>query len=298
VADEFYAKLLDNIYDGVYYVDQNRSITYWNKSAEKITGYTKEEVVGKHCSDNILRHIDESGKELCINGCPLWETLHDGRIRDVNVYLHHKKGHRIPINVRVSPIFDENEKIVGAIEIFSNKQIDDETRLQIEKLKKEVYTDQLTGISNRKYADLIINKNLEEHKAVNLPFGLLFLDVDHFKNFNDTYGHKTGDEVLIMVANTVNSALRNFDTVCRMGGEEFIVILPNIDHSSLNKIAERVRVFVEKSWIEQKSELLKVTVSIGGTMAFETDTASSLIERADRLMYKSKTSGRNRVTID
>lgn len=101
-----YLSILENLNDGVYYVDNDRKITYWNKSAERITGYTAEEVVGSFCYDNILQHIDEKGTQLCKNGCPLSLTISDGNIRDINVCLHHKDGYRVPIYVRSIPHTD------------------------------------------------------------------------------------------------------------------------------------------------------------------------------------------------
>jgi diguanylate cyclase (GGDEF)-like protein len=119
------------------------------------------------------------------------------------------------------------------------------------------------------------------------------MDIDHFKKFNDTYGHNIGDQVLKMVAKTITSAVRLIDVVCRWGGEEFIVILPNMDKQTLAKIAERIRVFIEKSWITFEKENLKVTVSIGGAIATNEDTIESIIHSSDAQMYQSKNSGRN-----
>ena len=110
--------ILDNIYGGVYYVDQNRKIRYWNKEAEKITGFSKAEVIGKHCYDNILQHVDDQGTNLCHNGCPLHATMEDGKKREANVYLHHKDGQRIPVTIRTVPLKDEKNEIVGAVELF------------------------------------------------------------------------------------------------------------------------------------------------------------------------------------
>jgi PAS domain S-box-containing protein len=114
----FYATLLDNLYDGVYFVDRERRITFWNKAAERITGFTKAEVVGKRCADNLLRHVDNRGNSLCEGACPLSYTLNDSQPRSASVFLHHKDGHRLPVAIRVAPITDHQQKIVGAVEIF------------------------------------------------------------------------------------------------------------------------------------------------------------------------------------
>jgi PAS domain S-box-containing protein len=111
-------KLLESLFDGVYYVDRQRRITYWNKAAERITGYSKSDVIELRCADNVLRYVDGRGRELSIEGCPMVGTMTDGNTREANVYLHPKTGHRIPISVRTSPVRDADGNIIGVVEIF------------------------------------------------------------------------------------------------------------------------------------------------------------------------------------
>ncbi|MBA3010993.1 MAG: diguanylate cyclase [Proteobacteria bacterium] len=295
--DKFYANLLENLYDGVYYVDLTKKITFWNKSAEKITGYSKAEVMGSFCSDGLLRHINDAGDELCEKGCPLTRTLEDGKIRGDDVYLHHKNGHRVPVSVRVSPIFDKQGHIIGAAEIFSDNSKGMRLLQELGKLKNETFSDQLTQVGNRKFADLALSSRFNEMKNFDIQFGILFFDIDEFKKINDTYGHRVGDDVLKMVSQTILNVLRSLDCLCRWGGDEFLVIVPNVDLSTLGFVAEKIRMFIEKTWLEKKGLLLKVTLSVGGTLALKTDTQNSLIERADAQMYLSKKKGRNTVSI-
>ncbi len=295
---DFYEQLIENLYDGVYYVDAHNEIIFWNRSAERITGYSRDEVVGNTCSDGILRHIDSEGTELCFHGCPLKETLKDGTIRDAEVFLHHKDGHRVPVHVRVAPIFDEQGSITGAVEIFSDNSSRIDILQEYEDLKKAVFIDELTKVGNRKFAEMNLESRLVELKEYDVPFGVLFLDIDHFKQFNDTFGHNVGDRVLMMVGQTLSNIMRPMDVVCRWGGEEFVVIIPGVTISVLSEIAERMRIFLMRNWIHDDTRTLKVTVSIGGTMANTDDTKESVISRADEQMYRSKEEGRNRVTID
>lgn len=296
--EAFYQQLIQQISDGIYYVDRRKNITFWNQAAERITGYSSEEVMGSKCSDNILRHIDDRGTELCLFGCPLGKTLVDGNIRSMDVYLHHKQGHRVSVSVRVSPIADDNGKTIGAVEIFCDRSTNSHLLQELSDLKKEVFLDKITQVGNRKFAEANLKKRLEDMETYGVQFGLLFLDIDFFKKFNDTYGHNTGDRVLTMVAKTMSNVLRNMDVVARWGGEEFVVIIPNVNGEVLHKIAERIRIFIERSWLTVNGENLKITVSIGGAMAREKEGMESLIERADNQMYESKNKGRNCVSID
>ena len=289
--------ILENLFDGVYFVGKDKRITVWNKGAERITGFEKKEVVGKGCADNILRHIDAEGRELCISGCPLSFTLADGIIREDNVFLRHKQGHRLPVSVRISPVRDDQGEIIGAIEVFTDNSSSLQLLKELELLKQEAYLDSLTGIGNRRYADITLQTRIHEYQNHGIRFGVIFLDIDHFKVCNDTYGHKTGDDVLVMVGKTIAGLLRNSDIVARWGGEEFVILLPSINASFLKTISQRIKIFIQRSYIMSGTTKISVTASLGATLGIPGDTPETIIRRADSLMYVSKESGRNCVTI-
>jgi diguanylate cyclase (GGDEF)-like protein/PAS domain S-box-containing protein len=298
MSDISSAKILDSLFDGVYFVDCERRITYWNAAAERISGYSKIDMLGHCCADNLLRHVDAGGQELCLNGCPLAASIGDGKPREANVFLHHKLGHRVPVSVRTSPVRDDLGKIIGAVEIFTDNSSALQLLREFENLKQEVYQDALTAIGNRRYGEMTLFTCIYEWQEHAHSFGVLFLDVDHFKRFNDTYGHQQGDEILIMVAKSITNSLRNMDVVARWGGEEFVVILPGATPVIVKAIAERVRMLIANSFISNSVGNLRVTVSIGGTVSRPGETAESIVKRADELMYCSKANGRNQVTID
>ncbi len=291
------ADLLDHLFDGVYGVDMERRISYWNRAAERISGYASAEVVDHYCYDNLLRHVDADGQELCHNGCPLAATLQDGQPREALVYLHHKEGHRVPVSVRVSPVRHPDGQIAGAVEVFSDRSSFKDMLAELEQLKQAVFIDPLTSVGNRRYGEMQLQTRLYERGQFQTPFGVVFLDIDHFKRFNDTYGHDVGDTVLTMVARTLGNMLRRQDAITRWGGEEFMVIIANADLGVLTRLAERLRVGIERSYLSAGEARLAVTASLGATLAEPGDTPAALVARADRLMYASKTGGRNRVTV-
>ncbi len=293
---DFYRNMLENIYEGVYFVDHTRKITFWNKGAERISGFTAEEVVGTCCYNNILNHVDEKGNKLCMAGCPLHLTILDGETREAMVYLHHKSGHRVPIMVKAI-VMEEEGKVIGAVEIFTDLSEKREVLRSMEEYKQLAMKDQLTGVANRRYIDTFIDSKLFEQRGLGITFGVLFLDIDRFKVFNDTYGHDIGDEVLTMVAKTCEGATRSTDLFGRFGGEEFVAVLVGITPEVLEKKAEQIRMLIESSALRINDMNLCVTVSIGATMAMEEDTEQILLKRADELLYRSKVEGRNRVTI-
>jgi len=290
-------ELFDHFFDGVYIVDRQRRIVFWNHSAELISGYSSEEVLGKSCADNLLRHVTVEGDPLCQTGCPLKGTMEDGLARSAEVYLHHKAGHRVPVHVRSNPLCDDSGSVVGAVEIFSDNSRHEAVFRQLKDMERSLYQDTLTGIGNRKFAEIRLSELMGAYREHEQAFGILFADIDHFKGVNDTYGHAMGDKVIALVARTLQNGLRPTDRVCRFGGEEFVCLLPNIDLEDLQRVAERVRMLVERAWLDVPGEPLRVTVSIGGTLACSWDTGGSLVERADRNMYTAKKSGRNRVVV-
>jgi len=289
----FYKELLDNTYEGIYFVDNDRVITYWNKAAKMITGYSSKEVLGKHCYDNILDHIDTEGCNLCMGGCPLHKTILDGTTRTVEVYLHHMLGHRVPVSVKAVPI-TEDGKIIGAAELFVDSTQQQEERRRIEKYKNLALVDQLTGLPNRRYIESFMASKMSEYISFQIPFGILFVDVDEFKNFNDTFGHETGDEVLTMVSKTCSGITRSTDLFGRFGGDEFIAILTGTNESNILMISETMRSLVEKYSFGDLD--LRVSISVGATLVNSNDSIASILKRADNLLFESKKNGRNRIT--
>lgn len=295
---DFYKDIIDNLYDGVYFVDRDRMITYWNKGAERITGYSASQTLGRACRDNLLNHVTANGVQLCQSNCPLAAVMEDGHEREAEVFLHHADGHRVPVAIRASPLRDSKGEIIGAVESFSNNSNVIDTRSKLRALRREVTSDSLTGVGSRKFLERRLDALMAEYKNNLGAAGLLFMDVDHFKLVNDTFGHHTGDTVLRMVAKTLRFALRATDTIGRWGGEEFIAIVYEIpDQRALKATAEKIRTLVECSRLDLKEKRLAVTISIGGTLLQPGDTPESLVHRADELMYASKREGRNRVTI-
>lgn len=296
--DDQFRNFLNHFFDGVYVVDRTKKVLFWNTSAEKMTGYSAAEAMGKCCADNLLRHVDVQGTALCENGCPLSATLADGKARSADVYLHHKNGHRVPVQVRVNPLYDQLGNICGCVEIFTDNSRFESVFRQLRETERALYQDELTGVGNRKFAEIRMSELLGAHTDHSLSFGVLFADIDHFKRVNDTYGHAVGDRIIQLVARTIQNGLRPTDRVCRFGGEEYLCLLSNVTPHDLRLVAERVRMLVELSWLDTEFGALRVTLSVGGTTVQAGDTGEEIIARADRNMYRAKAAGRNQVMMD
>lgn len=260
---DFYRRILDDVYDGIYFVDRDRRITYWSKGAERITGYNAADVVGHFCRDPLLAHMDGEGSPMCgLDRCPAVDAMSAGQPCEAQVYLHHRDGHRVPIVTRVSPMYDGPE-VVGAVEVFTDNTSEVAVQQRIEYLEKLALLDPLTGLGNRRHAEMHLQTRLDQVRRYVWPFSLLYFDIDDFKRVNDTYGHEVGDRVLKAVARSTQGGVRSFDIVSRWGGEEFTAIIENVSGDQLGAIAEKVRALVEQSFIVEEGHVVKVTISIG-----------------------------------
>lgn len=297
-------KVLDDILsrlgDGVYFVDTERRITSWNQAAARISGYDAEEVIGTCCHDNLLMHVDHEGHSLCRGLCPLAATMQDGKERNADVFLHHKTGHRVPVHVDTVPVRNEDDRIVGAVEIFRELRSGRVSLERLRELESLALLDQVTRLPNRHHLRDELSARLAERDRYGVPFGVMLLDLDDFKDVNDTLGHAAGDELLRAVGKTMTHASRPFDTIGRWGGDEFLGIVRNVNHEQLAEIAERQRRLVNATRLtgHHDAPVTSVGVSIGATLVRPADDVASIVERADRLMYVSKSQGKNHVTLD
>ena len=288
---------LNQLFEAAYLVDTERKIVFWNKAAEKLTGYTKNEVIGKSCNDNILMHLGCQGKQMCSN-CPLVHSIKSANIFETDAYMHHKDGHRAPVHIRIVPVKDNNGKVTGAIELFTLLTSQESLVSKVEELQKLSNLDPLTGLSNRRFAQNILLQRIGELHRFGWNSGIIFFDIDDFKLCNDNYSHTVGDRILVTISKTLQSNIRSFDSASRWGGEEFVVILRNISKEFLIERAELLRQLVKESFIMVEDERINVTISGGVTMLSKDDDVNSVIERADKLMYRSKNAGKNQITSD
>jgi diguanylate cyclase (GGDEF)-like protein len=240
-----------------------------------------------------LTHIDDEGHVLCKHGCPLTATLADGERREMEIYLQHKEGHRVPVFVRVAPIRDSAGNVIGAVEVFSDISSKKRLERRAGELEKIAHHDSMTGLCNRLYTELKVAQAIQEVEQFGKSMGLLMIDLDRFKEVNDRFGHAAGDVVLRTVSNTISCSLRASDILGRWGGDEFIAVITDVDRRELRTVAEKCRRLIAESAATFENKSIRVTASFGETLISPGDTLITAVRRADELMYKSKESGRN-----
>jgi len=279
------AKAFDYLFDAVVVTDLQGIITDWNKGSEILYGYSKGEAIGQPV--NIL-HVPEDTDRItsevisAVTKSGKWS----GEIR-----MLHKDGHIGWIESMCVPIYDENDQMVGALGI--NRDITDRVQ-ESERLHYLAHYDQLTKTPNRYLLLDRIRHLISQSERNKSSFALLYIDLDKFKTINDTKGHAFGDQVLIEAALRLKQSIRRSDTVARVGGDEFVLLLENI--SSKNKISAMADALIKtlNKTFFINDEAFEISCSIG--IAIYPDdgaTTDALLAAADIAMYKAKRKGRS-----
>lgn len=293
--EKIYENVLSRISDSVYFLDQNGQVSFWNKSAEELTGYSKNEAMNMKLNHSVTMFIDENGDEFSFS-CS--DVVTEDELIVPNLFLHHKQGHRVPVTVKFANVLNNAGNNVGTIGIFKKNSCGDEIVKEMELLRHENLTDKITGVGNRECAEVLLSSRFEEFERFGINFGILLFDIDDFKVVNDDFNWDVGDQAARMVTQSAVSVLRNADVVCRWGVDEFIAIIPNTDMKELKVIGERIRKFVELSWFKYKESKVSVTVSIGGVLARSNETVEAIVFRADKVRLKcGKKDCRNNVVV-
>jgi diguanylate cyclase (GGDEF)-like protein len=254
-------------------------------------------MLGKSCFEEPGLFFDYGGLNLCRDKCPVAMTLKDGAPRNLDVYLQHKEGFRMPASLRIIPVFKEDGEIIGAVETFTGTAPKVTIPLGLEELEKMGLVDTETGIPAKQYLDMTLYTRLEEFQKYGLSFGLIYVDIDNYGKILEKYGRFNSSKIVRTVARTLHKNIRFFDIVGRWSTDEFLVILLNIDDSRMDIVANKLRLLIAESYITTETGMLNATVSMGASLVLRYDTVESLVKRGEQLMMHSKWLGKNRVSM-
>jgi diguanylate cyclase (GGDEF)-like protein/PAS domain S-box-containing protein len=292
----FFRDLLNELYDGIAFVDNQRVIRFWSRGAERLSGYAASEVVGRTCGVNLLAHSAPGGCELCGPDCPLMASLTRDEPTRRQVRLLHKDGRRIVVDLFLSPLTSPDGRPLGCVEVFRDAGPSVALEQAFAKLEELAMADPLTGIANRRHLDAMLDLNLRMFDQTGVPVGVVMADLDHFKRVNDRHGHLAGDRCLEHFARCLQAQCRQGDVVGRFGGEEFLVLLPRQDESAAAGLAFRLREQLARTRVTiPGGSAVELRASFGVTQVRPGDTRESLLARADAALYDAKAAGRNRV---
>lgn len=289
---EILASAIEQSSVGILMTDLKGYIIYANDAMEDISQYKPSELIGNHSS--IIKSSltkDETYKEI-------WQAVSSGEVWSGDQESKRKDGTIYYEELRVTPIYDKNKEC----KYYLSVRHDITERKELEKeLQKIAMKDCLTNCYNRSYLMERLDQMLDNYKRVPKKFSLVVLDIDHFKNVNDQYGHLAGDMVLVELVKIINKEIRSYDIFGRYGGEEFILILPDTDKEHAYMIINRIRNKIKKHIFIYENNKIKITFSAGIAEAIEIDKdklgVECLISLADSRMYNAKECGRNEVVI-
>lgn len=279
------ARAFDYLFDAVVVTDLDGIITDWNSGSEELYGYTRSEAIGQSVGMlHVPEDMDRITKEVF---AALERDGHwTGELRMV-----HKTGFVGWIESMVVPLLDDHNTMVGALGI--NRDISERVRNE-ERLAYIAHYDQLTALPNRYLLIERIQQTILHARREERHFGILYLDLDNFKNINDEYGHAAGDYVLKQVARMLRETLRASDTVGRLGGDEFVVLLDNVQKPDEAAVVARHIVEQLRRPYRYEGQDIKVSGSIGIAMYPEHGrTVEELLSAADKAMYRVKHSGKD-----
>jgi len=285
------AKVLEYIHDSVVSTDKDGLITNWNKGSATLFGYTEADIIGK----SIVTIYDTDNKYTFEE---LFCLLNKQGSLEIEAYMRKKNALRIICDISLSVSRDEYNNIDGYIgylqDITAQKKTEELLKQQTELLKKQAHYDTLTDLPNRALFKDRLSQAIISSKRNHSKFALFFIDLDQFKQINDSLGHHIGDEVLIEAAKRLHSVIREEDTLARLGGDEFTIILKDLQSMQSTSIVAKKIVDIMKEPIQIRTHNLYVTASIGISVYPEDAiTDANLIKFADVAMYKAKDAGRN-----
>lgn len=288
--------LIESTYDGLCIVNRDQQLVVWNAGAEQLFGKPADEMLGKVHSPQLLpsKPVDETASAAEASSA-VAAVLVDGEIRVSKRMVQRADESWIEVEVETIPLNDL-QGLCGAAEIYYDKSSSGNKSHEFRELKLQASRDALTGVANRGRLETQLEKMLEELKQTDgaFPVSVIFLDVDHFKSVNDTYGHAVGDRVLVELARLLQHETYSGELVGRYGGEEFVLLCPDTAQDDAVRRAERLRQAIAASDIGGMEDR-KITSSFGVGEVHLNDTVHLAFERADKCLYEAKQTGRNKV---
>ena len=297
---EILHRLLNSMVEGAYGVDTQGNCTFVNQAFLKTLGYQNEnEVLGKPIHE-LIHHSHADGSHYPENECKVHHVYQTNQaIKVFDEVFWRKDGVAIPVEYWSNSI-ETGGVVVGALTTFRDiterKRAEGEVQKLQEQLREQAVRDPLTGLHNRRYLDETMGRELIRAARYGHPVGIVMCDLDHFKAVNDTYGHLAGDEVLRVFAELLRKNSRGSDIVCRFGGEEFLLFLPDMPPDVAYQRAEQLRTSLAALQIGK--EVIRVTASFGvANFPGNGKTQDALIRAVDAAMYQAKEAGRDRVVV-
>lgn len=296
-SPEIYRVVLDALPVALCAVNRDGKVILWNDGAERITGYLRQDLLGRKCTDALLEHSDAQNNPLDGDAVPLLETMRSGKCLNLHASIRRKSGQSVSVRLRTVPLRGEDGRLYGAAELFEEIITRTPIERRHDKLAALGCLDQLTGALNHSMIQAHLQEALSLYKVYPVPFCSLCVAVDELPKIRERYGQAAVEATLRVVAQTLEGAVRPTDFVGIWLEQEFLVILNECGENDLLKVAERLRKMVHHSHVNWWGDAWSVTISIGATSAHDLDTVGSVVGRAEEGMRKAGSEGGNRIVV-
>jgi PAS domain S-box-containing protein len=258
--------ILETLPVALYVVDRDRKIMLWNTRAEELSGFFRHEVIGRACRDNLLTHCNQHGKILCGDACPLAETMHDGRPREMEVYMRHKMGHRVPVRVQSVVVRNESGSIMGAAEVFE----------QIAAMPARVL--------DRASMETVLHTQILNFQERHIPFGILLIQIEGLPRVDLMYGRPAEREIIEELTDTLARSMRREDYLGWWSENRLLAVLPNCWPVAMDEITETLQDLVSQTEVPWWGDRLKAVVKVGRADVQDGDMAASLVNRCEEAL--------------
>jgi PAS domain S-box-containing protein len=283
--------VLDGLPAGFYIIDKDCKVVLWNDAAERISGYLRHEVLGR-CRQH---EIFEPGGKRQMPEKPTFlyqEAMLEGKPREATVLLRHKAGHQLLVHVRAAPIRDREGNVVGVAETFDERGIPPHSQRREDRLAAAGLFSDVTGLPNREYMVATVGEHLSLFSREQVPFGVLCFQLRELDRFRASYGRVAAENILKVVARTIENSLGPVDIVGHWSETQFLALLPNCG-ASIDKVGDRVSRIVNHAGIQWWGDRLSVAVAWAGTRVQAGDTIESLAGRLERALTLGEAIGAN-----
>ena len=290
---EIFRAVLESLQTGVCMVDRDRKISFWNDGAERITGYLRQDVLGRFCGEVLLTKFHERKATFCEQSCPLVAAMRDGKPRESHVFLHHKSGYAVPVSLRAVPIRDADGHVMGAVESFVERPWVSRLRRPESVLVMGHGLDAVTHLPDRPFTESYLVERLKFASEHVIPFGLVCIQLDHWDTLTASHGREAAEAILNVVARTLRNGLTPMDFVGRWSEDQFLAILASWSEGDLLSTAERLKQLAQSGEIVWWGDHLSATVSVGGTVLSPGEPLVSLLRRTGSALKQAVAQGGN-----
>ena len=294
---DFFRSILDNLHVAVYVVDREGKILFWNDGAERITGYLRQDVIGRLHTDNFLGETDGDDNELTGSQAPTTTAMREGKPTQALVSMRHKSGHRIPVQLWAFPVRNSEGVIIGAAESFEESIALAEWDRRQTKLATYGCIDEASGVLNHGVTQSHIGENIRLFEEHRVPFSILCMEMDHLDKVLARDGPGAIAVILRVVGQTLENTVRPTDYLGRWQSNQFLAILTECSATEITCASERLRRMVSGSKIAWWGDRLPVTISVGGAAAKTDDIVDDMVLRAEQALQQSIAHGGNRTTV-